>query len=169
MKYSVIMALDNQDGYAKEGKIPWHFSEDLKRFKKLTMGQVCIMGRNTYEEINNIMGERGAQDVLPGRLSIVLSQTMNNVQNAIVIQNIEQLPIILSNIPQASEVFFIGGKQIFNIGVEIADNIYLTRINQNYSCDSFFKYGDIVTKYTHLTNIKSNNPNLTFLKFSKCW
>ena len=62
---NIIAALDEKRGIGKNGKIPWHISEDFKRFKQITMGHPIIMGRKTYESIGWI---------LPGRTNIVITQ-----------------------------------------------------------------------------------------------
>jgi dihydrofolate reductase len=62
--FSTVVAIDINKGIAKDGKIPWHYPEDLKFFKELTTGHVVIMGRKTYESIGH---------PLPNRINIVIS------------------------------------------------------------------------------------------------
>ena len=65
MKIALIVAMAEDGTIGHEGRIPWHISADLKRFKKLTMGHVVIMGRRTYESIGK---------PLPGRRNLVLTR-----------------------------------------------------------------------------------------------
>ena len=54
----IIVAVDEHGGFGKDGKIPWYFKEDLKRFKEITSGHICIMGRRTYDDMLQMMIER---------------------------------------------------------------------------------------------------------------
>jgi dihydrofolate reductase/thymidylate synthase len=65
--FSTVVAIDINKGIAKDGKIPWHYPEDLKFFKELTTGHVVIMGRKTYESIGH---------PLPNRINIVISSEL---------------------------------------------------------------------------------------------
>lgn len=64
----IVVALDEHGGFGKDGQIPWHFKEDLKRFKDLTNGHICIMGRKTYDNMLQMTIERESKKkkVLPG-------------------------------------------------------------------------------------------------------
>ena len=55
---SIIIAVDSDGGFGKDGKIPWNFPEDLKHFQKITKDGICIMGRNTYEDMYNMVIQR---------------------------------------------------------------------------------------------------------------
>jgi dihydrofolate reductase len=68
---SLIVAMDRSRGIGKENQIPWHLSDDLKRFKQLTMGHHLIMGRKTYESIGKN---------LPGRVTIVITRDLKNLR-----------------------------------------------------------------------------------------
>lgn len=70
----IIMAVDEAGGFGKNGKLPWHFKEDMAFFKTHTMGKCCVMGRKTYDEINSIVGDRGKEKLLAGRVSWVLTR-----------------------------------------------------------------------------------------------
>jgi dihydrofolate reductase len=55
---NIIVAVDDAGGFGKDGKIPWHFPEDFKRFKEITKDSVCVMGRNTYEDMLEMVKSR---------------------------------------------------------------------------------------------------------------
>ena len=65
MRVSIIVAVAENGVIGRDGKLPWHLSADLRRFKKLTMGHTIIMGRRTWESISR---------PLPGRRMIVVSR-----------------------------------------------------------------------------------------------
>ena len=60
---SIIVAVDEECGFGKEGKIPWNFSEDMKHFKEVTSGGICIMGRKTYEDMLEMVNKRHKQRI----------------------------------------------------------------------------------------------------------
>ncbi len=123
---SLIAAIDDKHGIGKKNKLPWHISEDLKRFKKLTSGHTVIMGRNTFE---------GIKKPLPNRKNIVITGDTDFRQEGI---------IIVNSIEEAfgkaggGEVFVIGGAQIFNLAIGLADKLYLTQVEGDFDCDTFF-------------------------------
>ena len=160
IKYAVVAAVDSSNGFARFGQIPWYFSEDFKHFRELTMGNICVMGRNTYNDINERMGEKGAQDVLPGRTNIVLSNTLGRVQNAWVLGSLDAVRDSL--FLESRTVFFIGGEQIFKEGLELADEVYLTIVPGDYQCDSFFPELDLNT--FEITSEMKTESGLTFIK-----
>jgi dihydrofolate reductase len=69
MSFNIILATDKDYGIAKDHKIPWYFSEDLKHFKKITVNKTVIMGRKTFESIGK---------PLPNRENVVITSKANN-------------------------------------------------------------------------------------------
>ncbi|TFG95326.1 hypothetical protein E4H12_13495, partial [Candidatus Thorarchaeota archaeon] len=57
-QYVIVAAVDQGGGFAKDGKMPWHYPADLKWFNRKTKGQICVMGRHTYKDINERLGEK---------------------------------------------------------------------------------------------------------------
>jgi len=111
----------------KGGALPWRLPEDLKRFRSLTMGHPIIMGRKTYDSIGR---------PLPGRRNIVISR-----QPGLVIDGVEtaaSLQAALEMAADADEVFVIGGQQIYQAALPIADRIELTRIDRDFEGDVLF-------------------------------
>lgn len=165
MKYSIIVAIDNKNGFAKDNKIPWYFKEDFIHFKNTTGNSPCVMGRNTYNEINEKLGEKAIFSVLPNRQCFVLSNTLDKLPNAIVIKSLDDINNYLDN---DTTIFLIGGKQLFDLGIKIADNIIITKINEDYDCDVFFNYDYVKNNYKSINIEKSiHNIQLDFMYFSK--
>lgn len=160
-KYAVIAAIDWQGGFAKHGKIPWYFKEDFQHFRKLTTGQICVMGKHTYEDINERLGEKAIPNVLPNRTSVVLSSTIKSLPNAIVFKSCEDLIDCVDQ--EERTVFFIGGERVFEEGLKIADEVYLTIIPNDYECDTFFPVDTIVANFTIESETESDS-GLTFIK-----
>ncbi len=108
-------------------KLPWHLSSDLKRFKALTMGHHIIMGRKTFESIGRL---------LPGRTSVVISRNPGFRFDGIQVANSLDKALALAD--GDSEVFVIGGEQIFREALGLADRILMTEIHREFEGDTFF-------------------------------
>ena len=108
--------------------MPWHLSEDLKRFKQLTMGHHIIMGRKTHESIGRL---------LPGRTTIVISRNPGwTIDGAHVVSSLRDARALAASDP---EPFIIGGGQIYREALPFVDRIYLTRIETEIEDgDTFF-------------------------------
>ena len=119
MKIHLIWAQDENGGIGKSGKLPWHLSEDLQNFKKITLNSAIIMGRKTWESLTI--------KPLPKRRNIVLtSSKINNIEHYDTINNCIQK---LKN-DNVNEVFIIGGAAIYKKFFELADTLHITLINK---------------------------------------
>jgi dihydrofolate reductase len=129
MIISLIVAMDEEQGIGREGRIPWHLGADLKRFKQLTMGHYLVMGRKTYESIGRS---------LPGRKIIVVTRRISpELEGYLVSHSLEQaLAFALER--GETEVFIAGGGEIFTQALPTADRIYLTEVHTHAACDVFF-------------------------------
>src|SRR5438093_773206 len=115
MTVSIIVAMTEDRVIGKDNKLPWHLSEDLKRFKRLTMGHAVIMGRKTFDSIGK---------PLPGRRNIVLSRDANfRPADVVVAANLKEA--LAACAPGESEAFVIGGAALFQEALPLADRIYL--------------------------------------------
>lgn len=167
-KYAVIAAVDNQRGYSKDGKIPWHFKEDFDWFKKQTTGHACVMGRTTYEDIVERLGDKAMPSVLPNRDCYVVSTTLDSLPNATVVKSISEVALKLPDDYGDKPVFIIGGHQLFVEGVAMADTIYLTVINESYDCDKFFPVEYVLKHFPQVSKFTSPScDKLRFMVFSR--
>jgi dihydrofolate reductase len=123
----LIVAMARNRVIGRSGKLPWHLSADLKRFKALTMGHHIIMGRNTWESIGR---------PLPGRKSVVV--TRNPAYLAPGAAVVGSLAAALHLASQDSEAFVIGGGELYREALPLADRIYLTELPADYPGDVFF-------------------------------
>jgi len=128
---NIIVAKCLNGGIGYEGKLPWHFRSDLRRFAELTKGQsnnAIVMGRKTWESL--------PLHPLPGRDNYVLSTTLKS-EKATVFHSIEALMNCLE-LKNYDEIWIIGGTSVYEAFMEKANKLYVTEICENYCCDAFF-------------------------------
>ncbi|MBE7496594.1 MAG: dihydrofolate reductase [Verrucomicrobiaceae bacterium] len=129
MKLTAIVAMSANRVIGREGRLPWHYPEDLKFFKKTTLGHPVLMGRATFDSIIAALGKP-----LPGRQNIVLSRTMEPREDVTVIRDVSELPAVC---PADAMVFVIGGAQVFADLLPACDGLYLTLIDKEFEGDVF--------------------------------
>lgn len=134
MIISIIVAMDERGGIGLEKGLPWQLSADLRRFKSLTMSHHVIMGRKTHEAISRI---------LPGRTNIIVTRDSQYTapgcpgEHCLIAHSMEEaLSCAIER--GEKEVFIIGGGEIFNQSLELAERIYLTEIHAVVDADTFF-------------------------------
>lgn len=123
---TLIAACSKNRVIGKDGTLIWHIPEDLKRFKKLTLGNPIVMGRKTYESIGK---------PLPGRTNIILTRDKNfKVENCLVYNKISDVLEIF----EKNNIFVIGGGEIYKQFLDRSDRIELTLIHKNFDGDTYF-------------------------------
>ena len=156
--------MDQKKGIGKEGKIPWHLKEDLIKLKRLTKDHLVILGRKTYDSMVWYYNRSGKQ--MPGKLYIVITrdkdykptrdnaEVANSLEGALKIAKEKHLRGARSghlgggeaststpprwSLGREKEVFIIGGGQIFQQALPLADKLCLTIVEGDYNCDTFF-------------------------------
>lgn len=128
---SIIAAVAANNAIGKDNALLCHLPGDLQRFKNLTMNHTIIMGHKTFLSLPN-----GA---LPNRKNIVLSKTVQEIQNCIVMESLEDA---LESCKNEDEVFIIGGGMLYKQALLLADRLYLTHINASLEGDTFFPMVD---------------------------
>ncbi len=126
MKISLIVAAATNNVIGRDGGLPWHLFEDLKRFKRLTTGKPIIMGRRTYESIGK---------PLPDRRNIVISS-----RDGLEIEGCEVVATpadALKLAAGAEEVMVIGGGRVYEQMLPMADRIYMTRVHASVDGDTY--------------------------------
>jgi dihydrofolate reductase len=129
MRISLLVAMDENRGIGIENRLPWHISTDLKRFKSLTMGHCLLMGRKTYESIGR---------ALPGRKMIVITRNHSYQADGCLIAHSIDEGLKIAATSRESEVFVIGGGEIFSQTINSAERLYLTRIHTQVDSDVYF-------------------------------
>ena len=110
---AAIVAMSSDRIIGTNGKLPWHYSADLKRFKERTMGSTIIMGRLTWESIGS--------KALPGRRNIVVSG--NSISNVEVFSTIDSALLECDN-----DIWFIGGAMLYKSAVSYCELIDITYV-----------------------------------------
>lgn len=126
---SIIAAIGSNRELGKGNKLLWHIPEDFKRFKEITSGHPVIMGRKTYESIGK---------PLQNRTNIIITRDENfHVEGYLITHSIDEA-IELAKTKDDKEIFIIGGGQIYEQTIGIADKLYLTVVCGNFNADTFF-------------------------------
>ncbi len=124
---SIIAALAENRVIGINNTLPWRIPEDLKHFKKLTMGHHMIMGRKTFESIGK---------PLPGRATVVVSRDRSlKIEGCIVAHS---LPEAIAACENDDEIFVVGGADIYAQALNVADTLYITEIQQDVAGDVWF-------------------------------
>lgn len=132
MKISLIAAISLNNLIGKDNDLPWKLPKDMKYFMETTKGHHVIMGRKNYDSIPKKFMP------LPNRTNIVLSRnTELEVPGCILINDIQK-GIDLAREAGESELFIIGGSDIYNLALPIADRLYLTEVNVFLDGDVYF-------------------------------
>ncbi len=135
MMITLIAAHNLKQVIGKNGAIPWHLPEDVKRFKELTIGNTVLMGRRTFDSIGKI---------LPERRNIILSRHSASIEGAEIFSSIRRA---LDSCEPNEHVFIIGGSEIFTQTLSIADELKLTVVNTREEGDVYFpEYESLIGK-----------------------
>jgi dihydrofolate reductase len=125
----ILVACDENRVIGKDNSLIWYLPADLKRFKALTTGQVIIMGRKTYDSIGK---------PLPNRTNIVVTRQKNYaVQGVEVVHSLEEA-ILKAKSLRSDDIFVIGGAEIYQLAMSLADQIVLTKLHDIFDGDTYF-------------------------------
>jgi len=141
----IVVAVDASGGIGKNNGIPWYISADLKRFKALTLNSTVIMGRKTWES----MGSKPLKE----RQNIIVSSTLKHTnlpENVIVVDSV----IAAMEVASKSNIFFIGGNAIYKEGLKHASVVYLTSVNGDFACDTFFPMREMEQDFVFHSAVK---------------
>jgi dihydrofolate reductase len=137
MEVVIIVAVAENGVIGADGSIPWHFSADLRRFKRLTTGHPVIMGRRTYEGILETLGEP-----LPDRTSIVLThQDLETPQGVVTVDSVEAA-LAAAREMGAETAFVAGGATVYEQFLSHADRLERTEVHGSYDGDTEFPEWD---------------------------
>lgn len=126
---NIIVAHSMNRVIGMDNKLPWHLPGELQYFKQITSGHTVIMGRKTYESIGK---------PLPNRRNIVI--TRNKEYAAEGVEIVHSLEEALKLSESAQERFIIGGAQIYEEALNIADRLYVTLVYGHFEGDAHFPY-----------------------------
>lgn len=124
---TLIAATAENNALGKNNDLLWHLPDDFKRFKTITSGHYIIMGRKTFESFPK---------PLPNRTHIIITRQKKYApENCIVVHSLEKAIEIA---PKNEDVFIIGGGEIYQQSIAVADKIELTRVHTSLEADTFF-------------------------------
>lgn len=153
MKIFIIAALDRNRVIGRDGKLPWHLSEDLKRFKRLTKGHVVLMGRKTYESLGK---------PLPDRRNVVLSS-----RPIAGVESYRSFAEALRALKDEDAVFIIGGGEVFRQALPIADGLLLTIVDGEHDGDTFFPEYELLVGTTFVITGKEDHEGFSFVDYRR--
>jgi dihydrofolate reductase len=125
----ILVAFDENRVIGKNNALIWHLPADLKRFKALTTGHVIIMGRKTFESIGR---------PLPNRTTVVISRQQDlKIEGVILAHSVEEAILKAKSISRG-DIFIVGGAEIYQLSLPLADQILVTQLHDIFEGDAFF-------------------------------
>lgn len=126
------MALAKNNVIGLNNTLPWHLPEDLKHFRALTTGHHIIMGRKTYESLGRL---------LPDRTTVIVTRNKDyQVDGALIAHSLDAAVALCKN---DDEVFVIGGAELYQVGIKLANKLYITEIELEVAGDAYFPAYDV--------------------------
>lgn len=120
----LIAAYSRNMVIGKNGRIPWDLKDDKKRFKELTMGNVVVMGRRTYEEIGR---------PLPGRVNVVVSSS-GEYEGCINVRSLDEALKKFSD----RDIYIAGGARLYREALDVVNTMYITEVCATIEGDTYF-------------------------------
>ena len=127
MTVSIIVAISENSVIGLHGNMPWRLPDDLKRFKALTTGHAVIMGRKTFDSIGR---------PLPNRINIVITRDPQCAIEGVTVAH--SLDEAFQQAAGLDEIFIIGGGEVYQRAINLADRMYVTLIHATFDGDTFF-------------------------------
>ncbi len=159
---AIIAAIGKNREIGKNNQLLWHIKADMERFKKLTLGNVVIMGRKTYQSLPQKFRP------LPQRINIIVSKQKDFTSDPIILA-----PSIEEAIKKAKEfkkeIFIAGGASIYEQTLLLADKLYLTLVEKEFpDADAFFPpFEKYFPKKIREQIVKESEFTFRFLEYSK--
>jgi len=126
-RIAIIAAVARNGVIGHRNRMPWHLPEDLKRFRRLTLGHAVIMGRRTFESIGK---------PLAGRSNIVVTRSPDWTRPGC--HAAHSLDAALAAVHERADAFVIGGAEIYALALALARRLHMTEIERDFEGDAFF-------------------------------
>lgn len=158
---TIIVAVDAQGGFGKDGKIPWDCPEDFRHFVELSKSVGAgVMGRRTYDDLVQMRIERGAtldeikeRGVLPDRITYVVTSSSDGFPGAIPVKDLRAARTKAKEAGY-NRIAVLGGERLYNQAFAAAKDIHLTVFNKVYGCDVFFPVNKLDGSRYCITDVK---------------
>ena len=158
MKIIQIVAIDKHNCIGKNNQLAWHIKEDLQHFKALTTGKAIIMGRKTFESLGR---------PLPNRNNIIITQNKDfHAAGCTVVHHLDDAlthATDYANSHHDDEIYIIGGGQIYQKSLDLADILEITHVDLEIDGDAF--YPDFSKKFTQIWKSDIKQDGKTGVKF----
>lgn len=149
MIVSIVVAIAQNNAIGKNNQLLWHLPKDLKHFKDITSGHTVIMGRKTYESVGK---------PLPNRRNIIITRQNIVIDGCEVVNSIEEALKLCTG---ETEVFIVGGAEIYKQAMALTDRIYLTIVHQEFDADTYFpEIKETIWKETERQDHESDEKHL---------
>jgi dihydrofolate reductase len=132
---SLVVAVSRNGVIGRAGGLPWHISSDLKLFKVITLGKPVVMGRKTWDSL--------PRKPLPGRVNIVITRQAGFTAKGAHVVSTADDAILQAGL--AEEIAVIGGGEIYQMFLPLANRIYLTEVDLEVEGDTYFPKLDPAT------------------------
>lgn len=167
-RISIVAAMAHNRVIGKEGRIPWHITPDLVRFKEKCMGHTVIMGRKTFESLLRYYDKSGRP--LPGKTYIVVTSDAayaTSRENCLVAHSFGEAITKAKEI-EPEEIILAGGNSIFQEGMHVADRLYVTLVDLHVEGgDAFFPDYSVFAKELERMDSEYKGIRYTFLTLEK--
>ncbi len=121
---TLVAAMGQDRVIGKDGKMPWHLPAELKHFRRVTRGQVVVMGRKTFESIG---------EPLKGRTNVIITRNGSyKAPGCEVVHSVDEV------VHDPRPIYIIGGAELYREFLSHADRMILTRIHHGFDGDTFF-------------------------------
>ena len=144
---SMIVAVSKNNVIGKNNSLAWHLPDDMNYFSNMTQGHSVIMGRKNWESIPKRFRP------LPNRKNIVITRNTDFNEDKCEVVNSLEDAIKVSRNNDDEEIFIIGGGEIYKLGFDFIDKLYITEIKANIDGDTFFPTWD-KNKWKEVSRIK---------------
>ena len=160
MNITLVVAASQNNAIGKDNKLLWHLPKDMRFFKNTTRAMPVLMGRKTFES----MGSK----LLPGRMNIILTtQKGLNIDGAHIVNSI-LAGIELATNNNYKELMVIGGGQIYDLALPMANKIWFTRVHTNIEGDTYFPTLDKTWNLSSVESHQADEKHLYSFDF-ECW
>ena len=162
MEKSIIVAIADNNAIGRDNQLLWHISEDLRFFRRTTLGCPVIMGRKTFESIGR---------ALPKRVNIVVSRAFNTGEEVAVTTSLEDAFKVAEE-TNLEQCFVIGGGQIYSQALSMVDSLIVTHVHTVIEdADTFFPEIDPViwqvAERSELLHDEESGYDFEFVKYVK--
>ena len=160
MNITLVVAASQNNAIGKDNKLLWHLPKDMRFFKNTTWAMPVLMGRKTFES----MGSK----LLPGRMNIILTNQKGlNIDGAHIVNSI-LAGIELATNNNYKELMVIGGGQIYDLALPMANKIWFTRVHTNIEGDTYFPTLDKTWNLSSVESHQADEKHLYSFDF-ECW